>query len=85
MNHLKGEALNIGFDRGIKLDFHGAKVTSDGCLLAHRDLNESNYCMPDCYSNFYNICRCTFICLGSGLLYKKGRLADEKYLENRIK
>jgi hypothetical protein len=37
MNHLKGEALNVGFDRGIKLEFHGAKVTSDGGLLAHRD------------------------------------------------
>ena len=30
MNHLKGEALNVGFDRGINLEFHGAKVTSDG-------------------------------------------------------
>ena len=39
MNHLKGEALNVGFDRGIKLEFHGAKVTSDGGLLAHRDLD----------------------------------------------
>ena len=26
MNHLKGEALNVGFDGGIKLEFHGAKV-----------------------------------------------------------
>ena len=26
MNHLKGEALNVGFDGSIKLDFHGAKV-----------------------------------------------------------
>jgi hypothetical protein len=34
MNHLKGESLNVGFDRGINLEFHGAKVTSDGGLLA---------------------------------------------------
>ena len=27
MNHLKGESLNVGFDRGIKLEFHGAMVT----------------------------------------------------------
>ena len=26
MNHLKGEALNVGFDGGIKLEFNGAKV-----------------------------------------------------------
>ena len=41
MTHLKGEALNIGFDGGIKLEFHGAKVTSDGGLLAHRDLDDA--------------------------------------------
>ena len=27
MNHLKGEALNVGFDVGIKLELHGAEVT----------------------------------------------------------
>jgi len=25
MNHLKGEALNVDFDGGIRLEFHGAK------------------------------------------------------------
>ena len=37
MNHLKGESLNVDFDRGINLEFHGAKVSSNGGLLAHRD------------------------------------------------
>ena len=41
MTHLKGEALNVGFDGEIKLEFHGAKVTSDGGLLAHRDLDDA--------------------------------------------
>jgi len=41
MNHLKGAALNVGFDGGIKLEFHGAKVTSGGVLLAHRDLDDA--------------------------------------------
>ena len=27
---LKGESLNVSFDRGINLESHGAKVTSDG-------------------------------------------------------
>ena len=40
MTHLKGEALNVSFDGSIKLEFHGARVTSDGGLLAHRDLDD---------------------------------------------
>ena len=31
--------MKVGFDGGIKLEFHGAKVTSDGGLLAYRDLD----------------------------------------------
>ena len=31
--------MKIGFDGGIKLEFHGAKVTSNGGLLTFRDLD----------------------------------------------
>jgi len=31
--------MKVGFNGGIKLEFHGAKVTSDGGLLAYRDLD----------------------------------------------
>ena len=31
--------MKVGFDGGIRLEFHGAKVTSDGGLLAYRDLD----------------------------------------------
>jgi len=31
--------MKVGFDGGIKLVFHGAKVTSNGGLLAYRDLD----------------------------------------------
>ena len=37
-NHPEGESMKVGFDRGIKLEFHGAKVTSDEGLLAYHDL-----------------------------------------------
>jgi len=37
MKNTKGERLNIRFNRTIKLEFHGAKLTSDGGLLACRE------------------------------------------------
>ncbi len=33
-------ALRVGFDRAIKLEFHGARVRSDAGLFPYRDLDE---------------------------------------------
>jgi len=41
MKHTKGERLNIRFNRKIKLEFHGARLTSDGGVLAYRDLDDA--------------------------------------------
>src|ERR671939_2061540 len=45
MNHAAGEApepgLRVVFDRRLKLEFHGSRVTSDAGLLAFRDLDEA--------------------------------------------
>ncbi len=54
MNHRTGEALNVDFDGGIKLKFHGAKVTSDGGLLAHRDLDDALGLFDSVSSNFHD-------------------------------
>ncbi len=35
------DALRVGFDRAIKLEFHGAKVSSDAGLFPYRDLDEA--------------------------------------------
>ena len=36
MKHTMGERLNIRFNGKIRLEFHGARLTSDGRLLAYR-------------------------------------------------
>jgi hypothetical protein len=45
MAHATGEGkqppLRVIFDRRIKLEFHGARITSDGGLLAYRELDEA--------------------------------------------
>ena len=40
IDHPEDEGMTMRFDGNIKLEFHGAKVTSDGGLLAYRDLDD---------------------------------------------
>jgi hypothetical protein len=41
MGEARTEALRVDFDGRIKLEFHGADVTSDAGLIAYRELDES--------------------------------------------
>ena len=40
MGEARKEALRVDFDSQIKLEFHGASVTSDAGLVAYRELDE---------------------------------------------
>ena len=40
MGESKKRALRVAFDKSVKLEFHGAKISSDAGLMLHRELDE---------------------------------------------
>lgn len=41
MGDARRDALKVGFDGSIRLEFHGATVSSDGGLLVYRDVDDA--------------------------------------------
>ena len=41
MGEARRDALRVGFDRAVKLEFHGARVSSDAGLFPYRDLDDA--------------------------------------------
>ena len=50
MGEARRDALRVGFDRAIKLEFHGARVSSDAGLFPYRDLDEAALLRQSVYS-----------------------------------
>lgn len=46
MREAKKDALQAGFDRKLKLEFHALKITSDVCFLLYRELDEALGLLP---------------------------------------
>ena len=41
MGESRKNALKVGFDGSLRLEFHGATVSSDGGLLVYRDVDDA--------------------------------------------
>ena len=41
MGEARKDALRVGFEHAIKLEFHGARISSDAGLFPYRDLDEA--------------------------------------------
>ena len=41
MGEARKDAFRVNFDRKLKLEFHGTKITSDGGLLIYRELDDA--------------------------------------------
>jgi hypothetical protein len=82
MGEARQQALRVGFDHAIKLEFHGARVSSDAGLFPFRDLDEAAHLTESSAAQLFdfrtgnNICHSITALLRQSLYSRLGGYED---------
>ena len=65
------EAFRVGFDNRLRLEFHGAKVSTDGGLFPYRDIDDAAQLTESGSANLFDFRTGRNICHSMGALLRQ--------------